>query len=212
MRSRQRPSDPAGLFFHSGLPAIATSVGTALPGQASRTKVAPAIGPVVPATRCHRWLRRDGEEAGAARASQATWPAHPSRRALRALPGMTLIGAENAYLPMQKSRKITSRISSTSTRPVSRPSAVAAGAQFLQQKILLGRNVRALGRAAAPPRRPQEPCGGAPGSPKPTRYRPVLPFADPLQLSQQSVKALASRCRNTELIFILIRLQFISLW
>ena len=30
---------------------------------------------------------------------------------------------ESIYFPMQKSRKITSRMSSTSTRPVSRPSA-----------------------------------------------------------------------------------------
>ena len=38
---------------------------------------------------------------------------------------------------MQKSRKITSRISSTSTRPVRRPSAQRGGPQLLRQQVFL---------------------------------------------------------------------------
>ena len=53
------------------------------------------------------------------------------------------------YLPMQKSRKITSRMSSTSTRPVSRPSARAAIRSSSASRSSRAGHVAALG----PPQR-----------------------------------------------------------
>ena len=53
--------------------------------------------------------------------------------------------AGGRYLPMQKSRKITSRMSSTSTRPVRRPKRTGGKPQLLGQQILAGGDLAILG-------------------------------------------------------------------
>ena len=73
-------------------------------------------------------------------------------------PSDDAILGQPVYLPMQKSRKITSRMSSTSTRPVRRPKRAGGDAQLLGQQILAAGELR----AQRPPQGRQGVLQGAP--------------------------------------------------
>ena len=103
---------------------------------------------------------------------------------------------ESNYFPMQKSRKITSRISSTSTRPVSRPRVWAARPQLFGDQFFA--SVLAFCQSTVERISGRIQCFSMPFSAQKRRFRPKYETAYSAKCGQKIGQSQARRSRKTK--------------